>query len=195
MSDDTIFDPEIHVADKDGNPKTNQDGSFRKRRGTVTGQRGNPSARGRRPRASTAPRKAAVSQQEKYAEGVAGLLQIPAAVLSFVDPVDGYCVAQHTPHIASSIAAVAVERPEVAAALDRVLAVGPYGALLGAVLPLAVQLAHNHGWIPEPMARGFGATPRRDIERHLKLVPAEEPAAEHGHTDDYDGAEAYDHAA
>lgn len=154
-----IFDPEIHAVDKDGNPSLNKDGSFRKKRRDAGASR----------KAGGTTRRAG-SQRAKYAEGVAGLLQVPAAVLSFVDPVDGYCVAKHTPNIAGAVADLAVERPEVAAALERVMAVGPYGALIGAVLPLAVQIMHNHGMVPEPMAKAMGATPRREIEQNLKLV-------------------------
>lgn len=167
-----IFDPEVHASDKDGNPSLNKDGSFRKkRRDAGIGK------------SSTMKTKTAggSGQRAKYFEGVSGLFQIPAAVLTLVDPVDGFCVAQHTPSIATAVADLAVERPEVAAALDRVLAVGPYGALLGAVLPLFFQLGHNHGMIPEPVAKAMGATPKKDIERHLKLVSSPpEPADDEG---------------
>lgn len=168
MSDE-IFDPEVHATDRHGNPSTNKDGSFRKKRRDAGGAR----------KTGTAKAKATPgSQRAKYAEGVAGLLQIPAMALSFVQPVDGYSVAAHTPTISNAVADLAVERPEVAAALDRVLAVGPYGALIGAVLPLAVQLMHNHDMVPESMATAMGATPKRDIERHLKLVSDQAPAEE-----------------
>lgn len=159
MSDE-IFDPEVHATDREGNPSINRDGSFRKKRRDAGGR----TTRTTRAKTSTG------NQAKKYEEGVAGLLQVPAAVLSFVNPVDGFCVAQHTPPIAKAVADLATERPEVAAALDRVLAVGPYGALIGAVLPLVVQIAHNHGMVPEPMAKAMGVAPRKDIERHLKLV-------------------------
>jgi hypothetical protein len=104
--------------------------------------------------------------------------------LSFVNPVDGYCVARYTPGIAGAVADLAVERPEVAAALDKVLAVGPYGALIGAVLPLAVQLMHNHNMVPETMATAMGATPKRDIERHLRVDAGPAPEETEPVTDD-----------
>lgn len=163
MSDE-IFDPEVHATDRHGNPSTNKDGSFRKKRRDA-------GARGKT--AGAAKKSAPGSQRARYAEGVAGLLQVPAMVLSFTHPVDGYSVAMHTPGISGAVADLAVERPEVAAALDRVLAVGPYGALIGAVIPLAMQLMHNHGLVPEQAATAMGATPKRDIERHLKLVADE----------------------
>lgn len=161
MSDE-IFDPEVHATDKDGNPSLNKDGSFRKKRRDA-GTR----------QTSRAKSSGGAGPHRRYEEGVQGLLQIPAMAISFVDPVDGFCVASHTPPIAKAVADLAVERPEVAAALDKVLAVGPYGALIGAVLPLVVQIGHNHGLVPEPMAKAMGATPKRDIERHLKLVASQ----------------------
>jgi hypothetical protein len=58
---------------------------------------------------------------------------------------DSLAVAEHGPNIASALDMLAAERPEVAAVLDRVLAVGPYGALIAAVAPLAMQVVANHG--------------------------------------------------
>jgi len=167
MTDNAIFDPTVHAADKDGNPITNRDGSFRKKRSDA-GKKGGGSAKSA----------SAGSPRARYAEGVAGLMQIPAGIIAFVDPVDGFCISQHTPHIAGALADLAVERPEMAAALDRVMAIGPYGALVGAVFGLGIQLAHNHGMVPEAMAKSMGATPKRDIELHLKgsvPQPAPEP--------------------
>jgi hypothetical protein len=163
VSDD-IFDPEIHATDKEGNPSTNKDGSFRKKRRDAGAARGITSR--------TTKSNGGGQQHGRYREGVEGLLQIPAMALSFVSPVDGFSVAHHTPPISKAVADLAIERPEVAAALDKVLAVGPYGALIGAVLPLVVQLAHNHDMVPAPMAKAMGATPKKDIERHLKLASA-----------------------
>lgn len=165
-----IFDPQVHAADKDGNPSLNKDGSFRKKRRDAGGRAGTPRAK-----SSVTPS----AQHRRYEEGVQGLFQIPAMALAFVSPVDGFCVAHHTPPISKAVADLAVDRPEVAAALDRVLAVGPYGALIGAILPLAVQLMHNHDMVPESMAKAMGATPKKDIERHLKLVASQpEPEEE-----------------
>lgn len=168
MSDDMDFDPAVHATDKEGNPIVNRNGSFRKKRSDA-GKKGGASAKS-----------AAGSPRAKYREGVAGLMQIPCAVISLVDPVDGFCVAQHTAPISDALADLAVERPEFAAALDRVMAIGPYGALVGAVFGLGIQLAHNHGIVPEAMAKSMGATPKKEIERHLKGgVPQPAPEPEH----------------
>lgn len=157
ISNPVEFDPAIHATDKQGNPRFNKDGSLRKRRSDA-------GARTTAPKPAKAPSNA----HKRYFDGVSGLMQIASAGLAMANPVDGFCVAQHTPPIASAVADLAVDRPEVAAALDKVLAVGPYGALIGAVLPLVVQIAHNHNRVPEEMAKALGATPKPLIEAHLK---------------------------
>lgn len=163
-----VFDPEIHAVDKDGNPSLNKDGSYRKKRSDAgASKKSGISSVSRGSGAKSG------GQKKRYVEGISGIFQIVAAGVSMVDPVDGFCVAQHTPPIADAVADLAVERPEVAAALEKILTVGPYGALIGAVLPLAVQIAHNHNKVPEPMARAMGAHPKQEIERHLKMVASQ----------------------
>lgn len=89
-----------------------------------------------------------------YRDGVAGLLQIPAFILASagrLNPAleyDGIAVATHTPAIAEAVHAMALEEPRVAAVLDKILSVGPYGALLGAMVPLVAQIAVNHKKLP-----------------------------------------------
>lgn len=89
-----------------------------------------------------------------YRQGVSGLLQIPAFVLASAGKLnpalefDGIAVATHTPAIAEALNMLALEEPRVAAVLDKVLSVGPYGALLGALVPLAAQIAVNHKRLP-----------------------------------------------
>lgn len=128
---------------------------------------------------AAAPRKRAASgtgarrgrpakKKPDYTEGINGLFQLVSVPLAFTAPHDAVAVATHGPNIASAVNTLAQERPEVAAALEKVLKVGPYGALIGAVIPLAVQIMHNHNVIPEHMATQLGATPKREIDAYLK---------------------------
>lgn len=95
--------------------------------------------------------KRSVKGQVNYEEGVSQLLQTVAFGLTMLGTnnkaflADGLIVAHHAPNIAGAIGQLANERPEVAAVLDRILAVGPYGVLIGAVVPLFMQAAANHG--------------------------------------------------
>ena len=89
-----------------------------------------------------------------YRPGISGLLQIPAFALVSAGrfkpelEYDGIAIATHTPAIAEAVNQLALEEPRVAAVLDKVLTIGPYGALLGAFVPLAAQVAVNHKKLP-----------------------------------------------
>lgn len=97
-----------------------------------------------------------------YTEGVTQLLSMPAAILGIVGSqtnnlplvADAKVVDHYAPHIATAVNDLAQERPEVAAVLDRVLKAGPYAALMGAVVPMAMQILANHN-ILKP---GMGGT-------------------------------------
>ena len=69
---------------------------------------------------------------------------------------DAVAIEQHLPPIAEELGKLADSRPEVAAMLDRLTAAGPYAALLGALVPLGLQLAANHGLLRPGM---FGTVP------------------------------------
>lgn len=95
--------------------------------------------------------------EEGYRRGVLGLIQIPAFALGVaarVRPVfglDATALTLHAPGVAAAVAQTAMDDERIAQLLDRVLAVGPYGALLGALVPLALQVACNHGAMsPQP---------------------------------------------
>lgn len=107
-----------------------------------------------KPTRKAGPRAKTSAALPDYRDGVAGLLQIPAFILASagrLNPVleyDGIAVAVATPSIAEAVNALAQEEPRVAAVLDKILQVGPYGALLGALVPLVAQIAVNHKRIP-----------------------------------------------
>jgi hypothetical protein len=89
-----------------------------------------------------------------YTPAIAGLLQLPAFALTFGSryqpdlALDAMAISLHTPGIATAVNAMAQEDEQLAALLDRILKVGPYGALLAAVTPLALQIAANHRMLP-----------------------------------------------
>lgn len=109
--------------------------------------KGKPAATTTRKRKSSGP---------DYAAGVTELLQIPAAVLGVVGMqtgsvplvADAEVINQYAPHIGAAVNGLAQERPEVAAALDRILKAGPYAALIGAVVPMVSQILANHKILP-----------------------------------------------
>lgn len=105
--------------------------------------------------ARTAPRKPAARKPavSPYEAAVAGPLQMLATSLAITgaaqkSPVlvaDAHAIGKHAPVIAKALAEIADQDPRVAAVLERLAQVGPWGALVGALVPLALQLAANHG--------------------------------------------------
>lgn len=89
-----------------------------------------------------------------YKTPLIGLAQIPAGILAMVGmrkPVfaaDAAAVTIHAPAIAGALDDLAHEDPAVAAVLERVLQVGPYGVLLASIAPLVLQVLANHEAIP-----------------------------------------------
>lgn len=115
-----------------------------------------------------------------YREGILGMIQIPAFGLAMAgakNPVlamDSAAISHHAPPIAEALNNLAQKKPEVAAALDRVLAVGPYGEIIAAVLPLALQLMANHGIVEA----GEMGTQRIEVQRpEQDEQPQADPAA------------------
>jgi hypothetical protein len=64
---------------------------------------------------------------------------------------DAVTIANAAEPFASALVDVAKQSPGFAAALDKVTAVGPYGALIAVGLGLAGQLARNHGIVAGEM--------------------------------------------
>lgn len=147
------FDPAIHRTDDYGKPILNKNGTYSKKRGRKAGQR--------------VTSKSGSKHSVDYRPGINGLFQGICIPLSIAAPADAFAVSQHGPNVAEALNQLAQERPEVAAMLEKVLAIGPYGALVAAVIPMVIQIAHNHNAIPERLATQMGATPKRVIISHL----------------------------
>ena len=147
MTEQTAETPPVGMVgpDEDAPYGRRPDGSPRRRPGRKPGQT-----------ASTTTRKRPTStpQSKSYREPLIGLMQIPAGGLALagmqrpVFAADAAAITIHAPNIAEALDQLAQERPEIAAVLDRVLQVGPYGVLIAAVSPLVLQILTNHRAIP-----------------------------------------------
>lgn len=165
MSDDEIFDPEIHAVDRQGNPSTNKDGSLRKKRrdaGAARSRSGGTRSR------STTKAAAADDQKSRYTKAWMDTLGVPVMVASFIDPVDGWCASELAPVWADALGSLAVDNPRMAALTEKLAVTGAVGAVAAVGLLTFVQFAHNHGKIPEQMARTLGARPRSEVEKILE---------------------------
>ena len=131
-----------------------------------------------RPRTAK-PASTALTAEQKYAMAVAGLLSLPAAGLAIAGRIlhsetlslDSMTLALHTPDIAEAVGNVAPDTPIIAAALDKVGEIGPWGAVLMAVVPLGLQIAANHGYIKPSAAMGI-LSPDELLQRMADMEPA-----------------------
>lgn len=98
-----------------------------------------------------------------YTVAISELLHIPAGVLASVGAVtknenyscDAVAIMLYTPTIAEAVNSVAQEDERIANVLDKILKTGPYAALVGALVPLAMQIATNHNKLPPVASMGI----------------------------------------
>jgi hypothetical protein len=92
-----------------------------------------------------------------YRENTLGLIQIIGLPLAAVGSRDERFMADlvalnaMAPAIADAVDGIAQGNRRMAAALDKLAEVGPYGLLIGALTPLILQVATNHGVLPAGM--------------------------------------------
>lgn len=114
--------------------------------------------------------RSAKSSGVDYRPGIMGMLQLPAGVLAFAGmnkpelAADAATVTIYGPNIAEALNELAKERPEIAAVLDRVLSVGPYGMVIAAVMPMVLQILANHGVLPSGL---MGTVPKEALLEHM----------------------------
>lgn len=126
------------------------------------------------PRRTSKTRPAKKPEHPDYVPGLLGIAQLfaaPLMVAGLKSPalaLDAAAITVHAESIAQAMQETAEQVPQFAAVLDKVLTVGPYGALLGAVLPFGVQLLANHGVLPEVVAKGMGAQSADELLAELQ---------------------------
>jgi hypothetical protein len=92
-----------------------------------------------------------------------GLLQIPIMGMSMIGrqtknptlQADGMALAMHAPALAEALNETAKAQPSVGRALESIMKAGPYGAIIGAMVPLVMQLAANHKLMNPAPAMGI----------------------------------------
>jgi hypothetical protein len=112
---------------------------------------------------SSKPKKA--PERKDYRTPILGIGQLAAAPCLLAGQAlrrpeliaDAAAITINTPPIADAINELAHEDAQVAAILDKLLVVGPYGALLAATMPLIAQIVTNHRASVLPITQAFGA--------------------------------------
>lgn len=112
-----------------------------------------------KPGAKASPSAKAAATDVNYRPAAVALLQLPAAGLAIIGKftknpafvLDSAAITVGAPALAEAAHETALQDEAFAAVLEKVLEVGPYGALIAAGLPIALQIMANHGLIaPSP---------------------------------------------
>lgn len=162
MSDDDVVEVTVNPPKGEGDPVTvneeapwgyKADGTPYKRDPSRYRTREARKGSTKRSGGSTAKR----AKGPDYRNDVRGLLQmvgLPLVVAGQANTAflaDAMAIEQHSEPIAEAVNELALSDPRIAAALDKLAKVGPYGLLVAAVTPLVLQVATNHGAIPPGM--------------------------------------------
>jgi hypothetical protein len=102
-------------------------------------------------------------------QGLLGIFQVAAAicVMRGLYPDAGAC-SVHGPAISREAAILAQSNEGIARGLDYLIQMGPYSALLTAILPFGLQIAANHGRIDAGKAAGLGIMDPAALEAKVK---------------------------
>jgi hypothetical protein len=165
--------------DKPGRKPGQKTGTGR-RRGRSAGPAEQPEGTPAPPPPRAARKPTGGSKRTDYATSLNGVVQMVAMPLGIAGQrnpqllADAAAVATHGPNIAAALDDLANEKPEVARVLDKILTVGPYGALMTAVLPLVFQLGANHRVLPAGL---LGSVPPEVLTGVPVDAPAPQPEA------------------
>lgn len=115
-----------------------------------------------------------LSMNERRVQGLFGLGQlIQGGLLMFGQYADAAAMGNSFGPIAQELANTADSNDTIAKPIDFLLEVGPYGALVAAVLPLGLQIAANHGWIDATKLSGQGVVPPAVLEAQMQAQMAQ----------------------
>jgi hypothetical protein len=134
-----------------------------------------PKRRTSNPRAATkTPTPAAVEEHysaevDRRSTGLNGLAQMAQGLCAVTGLyADAATIGMFFPPVATELSKVADKNESVAKPIDFLIAIGPYGALIGAVMPFAFQIAANHGWIDASRMAAQGVVPPAVLEAQMK---------------------------
>ena len=90
---------------------------------------------------------------------------------------DAGAIGLHKDPIISELVDLADKNEKIARAIDYLTEAGPYAGLIVAVMPLAIQIAANHGLVKAELVSGAGVLPPAALEAGVKADMARQAAA------------------
>jgi len=115
--------------------------------------------------------------QETREEAVNGVLQTAAfACVLTGQHADAGALSLHGPKISHELAVVAEDSEPLGNALDYLNKVGPYTTLILAIMPLAFQIAVNHGIGNASAMAGVGVVPPETLKAQIQTEMAQQQA-------------------
>lgn len=170
--------------------KVKKDGRGRPTRGGAGARPAAPKPRPARPSSSGPAR-----GKRNYKDAIKGMLHALALPMLPMPSMqlDAAAIILHADDVAEAFNTTAQTRPEIAAMCEKLMVVGPYGLLIGALIKPAAQIAVNHGIIPEAMAGTFGAVPPAQLGHQLAAMlhptaPTPPPVPQQQHVNGYAAA-------
>jgi hypothetical protein len=161
---------------KDGSPRRKPG---RPAKGATTSARSSRTVKPPRPAAApktAAPRASQAQKRTDYREPLGTLLGLFLAPLQFIFPLDVMCIGMKAEEIVKVGDNLANDVPRLGAVLDNLSRYTPYAEAISLATGLGVQLAHNHGFVPEATVKMMGGIPRSQLI--AKLAEQKRAAAE-----------------
>lgn len=118
------------------------------------------------------PRKRGFSVQGEWDEALQGYVQMAGMGLLIAGQhADSAAIGMHGPNVVNELCKLGEKNQSVGRVLDYLTAAGPFAGLIGAVLPLALQIAANHKVVP--IIPQLGIIPPDALEAQAKMEVAE----------------------
>jgi len=82
---------------------------------------------------------------------------------------DAGAISQHGPNVSKEAAALSLKYEKVGNALDALANVSPFANLIGAVMPMVMQIAANHKMVPAAALAGIGVKDPGVLESQMRV--------------------------
>lgn len=124
------------------------------------------------PKKPTARQSATAKSRTDSIDGIWGLAQFGCMLTGNL--ADAGAIAKHSDGITGEIVKLADKDEKIGSAVDKLGIVGPYGALLSALVPLVTQVLVNHNRLEAPpgMAQ-LGVVPKASLEAEVRTMQAQ----------------------